>query len=74
MASAKLNPPFRAEHLGSLLRPEYLLEARAKYENKEISAEELDKIATKAIQTVIQLQKEAGIKSLSDGEYRFVVF
>jgi len=74
MASAKLNPPFRAEHLGSLLRPGYLLEARAKYDNGEISAEELDKIATKAIQTAIQLQKEAGIKSLSDGEYRRHMF
>jgi hypothetical protein len=70
--SFKLNPPFRAEHLGSLLRPEELLKARMAFEKKELSPEELKTVEDKAIEEVVKLQKEVGLKGISDGEYRLV--
>lgn len=68
--SFKLNPPFRAEHLGSLLRPEELLKARMAFEKKELSPEELKMVEDKAIEDIVKLQKEVGFKGISDGEYR----
>lgn len=70
--SYKLNPPFRAEHLGSLLRPDDLLKARAQFDKKEITAEQLKDVEDKAIGDIVSMQKEVGLKSISDGEYRFV--
>lgn len=70
--SFKLNPPFRAEHLGSLLRPEELLKARIAFEKKELSPEELKTVEDKAIEDIVKLQKEVGFKGISDGEYRLV--
>ncbi|KAH0603787.1 uncharacterized protein H6S33_007446 [Morchella sextelata] len=72
--SFKLNPPFRAEHLGSLLRPEELLKARMAFEKKELSPEELKTVEDKAIEEVVKLQKEVGLKGISDGEYRRHMF
>lgn len=68
--AAKLKPPHRAEHLGSLLRPGYLLEARAKFDKEEIQTDQLRELEDKAILSVLQLQKDVGLKTLSDGEYR----
>ncbi|KAJ6259311.1 hypothetical protein Dda_6211 [Drechslerella dactyloides] len=67
----KSNPPFRAEHLGSLLRPPYLLEAR---ENKALSASDLTAIEDKAIDGAIKLQRDVGLRTFSDGEYRRHMF
>ncbi|KAL7270909.1 hypothetical protein RUND412_006372 [Rhizina undulata] len=72
--AAKLNPPFRAEHLGSLLRPDYLLKARVQFDKKEISAADLKVLEDKAIANAVKLQKEVGLKGLSDGEYRRHMF
>ena len=68
----KQNPPFRAEHIGSLLRPDYLLEARRKFDRKELTREQLREIEDRAIVGAVNMQREVGIKSFTDGEYRSV--
>ncbi|KAF2251148.1 5-methyltetrahydropteroyltriglutamate-homocysteine methyltransferase [Trematosphaeria pertusa] len=65
------NPPFRAEHLGSLKRPQYLLDARYK-EHK--STAELKPLEDKAINDIVQTQIDLGFRSISDGEYRRHMF
>ncbi|KIN94234.1 hypothetical protein M404DRAFT_168788, partial [Pisolithus tinctorius Marx 270] len=70
--SFKHNPPFRAEHLGSLLRPDYLLQARKQFDKKEITYDQLRVIEDKAIAEALRLQREVGIKGFTDGEYRSV--
>ena len=66
----KRTPPFRAEHIGSLLRPEYLLDARKKFDRKEVTLEQLREVEDKAIIEAVRLQREVGIKGITDGEYR----
>jgi methionine synthase II (cobalamin-independent) len=68
----KQTPPFRAEHVGSLLRPDYLLEARRKFDRKEVTQEQLREIEDRAILWAVNLQREVGIKGFTDGEYRSV--
>jgi 5-methyltetrahydropteroyltriglutamate--homocysteine methyltransferase len=63
-------PPFRADHVGSLLRPAALKAARAKRERGEIGAEELKAIEDREIQRVIRKQEQVGLKSVTDGEFR----
>ncbi|KAI1373171.1 UROD/MetE-like protein [Hypoxylon crocopeplum] len=64
-------PPFRAEHLGSLLRPDELLAVRATIRDKDISAEEagLPAIEKKAVGDVVKLQQDLGYKAVNSGEY-----
>lgn len=62
--------PFRAEHVGSFLRPEQLLTAREKQAAGEISREALREVEDEAIREVVELQHELGLKSITDGEYR----
>ena len=64
------SPPFRADHVGSLLRPQILKKARAKCARGELSAEELVLIEDREIETAIQKQEEIGLQSITDGEYR----
>ena len=66
----KLNPPFRAEHVGSFLRPAELKEARAKHERVEIDDAALKTVEDKAILDVIRKQEDAGMQSVTDGEFR----
>src|ERR1700750_2964713 len=66
----RTEPPFRADHVGSLLRPAALKEARAKRERGEIGADELKAIEDREIAQVIRKQEEAGLKSVTDGEFR----
>lgn len=61
---------YRADHVGSFLRPKEVLAARAKLDRKEISAEELRKLEDKNIEVVVQRQIENGIASVTDGEFR----
>jgi methionine synthase II (cobalamin-independent) len=68
----KQTPPFRAEHVGSLLRPGYLLEARRKFERKEVTQEQLREVEDRAIIGAVNMQREVGIKGFTDGEYRSV--
>ncbi|KAF8837714.1 UROD/MetE-like protein [Paxillus ammoniavirescens] len=53
-------PPFRAEHLGSLLRPDYLLQARREFDKKEITQEKLRETENQAIVEAVNMQREAG--------------
>jgi 5-methyltetrahydropteroyltriglutamate--homocysteine methyltransferase len=63
-------PPFRADHVGSLLRPAALKEARAKRERNEISADDLEAVEDREIARVIKKQEEIGLQSVTDGEFR----
>jgi 5-methyltetrahydropteroyltriglutamate--homocysteine methyltransferase len=63
-------PPFRADHVGSLLRPRELKEARARHEKGEITDEQLKIAEDRAIEAVIRKQAEAGLRSATDGEFR----
>jgi 5-methyltetrahydropteroyltriglutamate--homocysteine methyltransferase len=70
-------PPFRAEHVGSLLRPEKLLKARAAIEGdqyrtvaKSTMYAELKGIEDEAIRDAVKLQEQAGLQSITDGEFR----
>jgi methionine synthase II (cobalamin-independent) len=67
-ASAK--PPFRADHVGSLLRPAELKEARAKAARGEIDRAALRAVEDKSIREVVALQESAGLQSITDGEFR----
>lgn len=62
------NPPFRAEHLGSLKRPQYLLDKRYK---EGASAEELRPLEDEAIKDIVKIQQDLGFRAISDGEYRY---
>lgn len=62
--------PFRLDHVGSFLRPERLKEARAKFNAGEISAEELERVENEEIIALIEKEKELGLKSVTDGEFR----
>ena len=66
----RTKPPFRADHVGSLLRPAALKEARGKRERGEITAEGLKTIEDREIETVIRKQEAAGLRSVTDGEFR----
>jgi methionine synthase II (cobalamin-independent) len=63
-------PPFRADIVGSLLRPQYLMDARRQRREKLISKEELTKIEDNAIREVVALQEAAGLRVVADGEFR----
>ena len=65
-----MSPPFRADHVGSLLRPRELHEARAKAKKGEITAAELKAVQDRCIRDVITLQESIGIPAVTDGEFR----
>ena len=66
----RTTPPFRADHVGSLLRPPALKEARAKRERNEITAEALRAVEDREIEKAIKKQEEIGLKLATDGEFR----
>lgn len=63
-------PPFRADHVGSLLRPEALLTQRERWKSGEITLQELREHENNHIKDVVKLQEDAGIQSVTDGEFR----
>lgn len=65
-----LNRPFRADHVGSLLRPKRLKEARTQFHNNEISHEALETVENEEIERIIEKQLEIGLHSITDGEFR----
>ncbi len=67
---SQVNPPFRADHVGSLLRPPAVHEARAKRAAGEISAAELREVEDAAIADAVQTVEGLGMRSVTDGEYR----
>jgi 5-methyltetrahydropteroyltriglutamate--homocysteine methyltransferase len=67
---ARETPPFRADHVGSLLRPPALLRARQEHADGRIPAEELRAAEDDAIADVVKMQEEVGLQSATDGEFR----
>src|SRR5437763_1816656 len=63
-------PPFRADHVGSLLRPQDLHEARAKNRRGELSDAELKAIQDRDIREVVKMQESLGLQAITDGEFR----
>ncbi len=74
MASPRTSPPFRADHVGSFLRPKYLLEARAQRQAGTLSAAQLREVEDRAIAEVVRFQEGVGLKSITDGEFRRTYF
>jgi 5-methyltetrahydropteroyltriglutamate--homocysteine methyltransferase len=68
------NPPFRADHVGSFLRPKYLLEAREQKAKGQITAAQLRAVEDKAITEIVKFQQDVGLQSITDGEFRRTYF
>ena len=66
----RTSPPFRADHVGSLLRPAWLIEARKGFNAGKISHEALHKEEDRAVGDVVAMQEEIGLHSITDGEFR----
>lgn len=64
------SPPFRAEHVGSLLRTQALLEKREAFDKGQCTLEEVRTVEDLAVEHVCRVQLETGIGSITDGEYR----
>jgi 5-methyltetrahydropteroyltriglutamate--homocysteine methyltransferase len=73
-ANMTQQPPFRADHVGSFLRPKRLLEAREKHKNGELSAEGLRLVEDDAITEIVKFQEDVGLQSITDGEFRRTYF
>src|SRR5262245_42106425 len=70
MAAERTLPPFRADHVGSLLRPPELREAHAGFKEGKISERDLAEIQDRAIRDVVRMQESVGLQSVTDGEFR----
>ena len=66
----RTKPPFRADHVGSLLRPAALKDARARHEQGAIDAAALQAVEDREIETIVRRQEAAGLKLATDGEFR----
>ena len=64
------SPPFRADHVGSLLRPPELREAHRAWLDNHLSDAELESIQDRAIHDAVALQEEVGLEAITDGEFR----
>jgi 5-methyltetrahydropteroyltriglutamate--homocysteine methyltransferase len=67
-------PPFRADHVGSFLRPKYLLDAREQAAKGEITKAQLRAVEDRAITEIVRFQEDVGLKSITDGEFRRTYF
>jgi 5-methyltetrahydropteroyltriglutamate--homocysteine methyltransferase len=72
--SQRTQPPFRADHVGSFLRPTELLAARERFRKNEITREELRAVEDRAITGVVRMQEDAGLHGITDGEFRRTYF
>src|ERR671934_2724969 len=70
MSTATMTPPFKADQVGSLLRPAHLLDARGRRKRGELSPAELRTIEDEAIRGVVKMQEALGMQSITDGEFR----
>jgi 5-methyltetrahydropteroyltriglutamate--homocysteine methyltransferase len=68
----RTKPPFRADHVGSLLRPAELLRARKDHADGRLAASKLREIEDKAIRAAVKMQEDIGLEGVTDGEYRRV--
>ena len=64
------HPPFRADHVGSLLRPPELLQARSDHAAGRLPTDELRRVEDAAIRDVVRMQEEIGLQGVTDGEFR----
>jgi 5-methyltetrahydropteroyltriglutamate--homocysteine methyltransferase len=69
MAEEK-KPPFRANHVGSLLRPPELMAAREKHQKGELGAAQLREVEDRCIRDAVKMQEEIGMQGVTDGEFR----
>ena len=69
----RTTPPYRADHVGSFLRPKHLLEARAPCP-RELAADALREVEDAAIRDVVRRQEEVGLRGITDGEFRRTFF
>ena len=67
-------PPFRADHVGSFLRPKALLDARAQFASKAIDAAALRRVEDDAIRGIVKFQEDLGLRGITDGEFRRTYF
>ena len=67
-------PPFKADHVGSFLRPKALLDAREQHQSGAISAEELRAVEDEAIRGIVEFQEDLGLQGITDGEFRRTFF
>jgi len=72
--SQRNQPPFRADHVGSFLRPQFLLEAREQKARGVISAAQLREVEDRAITEIVRFQQDCGLRSITDGEFRRTYF
>jgi 5-methyltetrahydropteroyltriglutamate--homocysteine methyltransferase len=70
MTATRTNPPFRADHVGSLLRPKPLQEARAQWKAGELPLDALHAVEDTCIAAAVAKQEEIGLRAATDGEYR----
>ncbi len=66
----RTKPPFRADHVGSLLRPKKLREARDAFQKNALSRAELTKVEDESIREAVKLQEDVGLRLATDGEFR----
>jgi 5-methyltetrahydropteroyltriglutamate--homocysteine methyltransferase len=64
------HPPFRADHVGSLLRPPELLRARSEHQAGRLPASELGRVEDQAVRAAVRMQQEVGLEGVTDGEFR----
>jgi 5-methyltetrahydropteroyltriglutamate--homocysteine methyltransferase len=72
--SARTTPPFRADHVGSFLRPKFLLEAREQTAAGQLSRQALREVEDRAIAEIVKFQQDVGLRSITDGEFRRTYF
>ena len=70
----RVAPPFRADHVGSFLRPKALLDARERNKNGSLSRSELRKVEDAAIRDIVRFQENLGLRGVTDGEFRRTYF
>ncbi len=72
--TTRTRPPFRADHVGSFLRPKYLLDAREQRAKGAITSDQLRSVEDKAIAEIVKFQQDVGLQSITDGEFRRTYF
>ena len=70
----RTSPPYRADHVGSLLRPKALLDARERNARGEIDRAALRAVEDRAIAEAVKFQQDIGLRAITDGEYRRTYF
>jgi len=70
----RTTPPFRADHVGSFLRPKFLLDAREQFKQGAITPTQLRAVEDRAISEIVRFQEGVGLQSITDGEFRRAYF